>query len=78
MRHCTPLTIRIRNFPDAAGRILWVRSLLAHLRKFIDAFEAEVYYLSFQTKIGRVKVFSSRSSLSRDLSTGSWSGNSTR
>ena len=31
-----------RNFPDAAGRIIWVRSLLAHLRKFIDAFEAEV------------------------------------
>ena len=31
-----------RNFPDASGRIIWVRSLLAHLRKFIDAFEAEV------------------------------------
>ena len=49
MRHCTLLTIHIRNFPDAAGRILWVRSLLAHLRKFIDAFEAEVRNLSFQT-----------------------------
>jgi len=30
-----------RNFPDASGRILWVRSLLSHLAKFIDCFEAE-------------------------------------
>ena len=54
------LTMHIRNFPDAAGRILWVRSLLAHLRKFIDAFEAEVRNISLQTtdvKIGRMKVF---------------------
>ena len=54
------MTIPIRNFPDAAGRILWVRSLLAHLRKFIDAFEAEVRNISLQTtdvKIGRMKVF---------------------
>ena len=30
-----------RNFPETSGRIYWVRSLLYHLKHFIDHFEEE-------------------------------------
>jgi Dynein heavy chain, N-terminal region 1 len=30
-----------RNYPDTSGRIYWVRSLLYHLKHFIDHFEEE-------------------------------------